>query len=179
MRNQLTVVAVAVWVAVGCQGAPEPPPEASSQEMTGTQDGLGLRVTPLSEIYRIEGSLEVQITLENRTDSVMRFRPIFNFGRWLDADIWNSSETLLESTASIDPPNAYPITLEPGQSITETVDLRCSLPVTGGVPCTAPYDLKQPGTYRIRMRFTMPCDIRGCEEVTTVEADAITIRVAG
>lgn len=173
------VVLFALTSVLACAPTGEETAPNEDQASVSGSHGLRLSVAPRSAAYARTGPMEVDVTLVNATDSVVRLRPIFSFGRWLDADIRGPSGELLENTAAIDPPNAWPVTLEPGQSITETVDLRCSLPVTPGVPCTAPYDMTRPGQYEIVVRFTVPCDIRGCERMITTTASPIRILVGG
>jgi len=164
-RSTVVALAALILAAVACgEGAEERSADERQVTVSGVE-GLQLSVTPRSETYTPDGTLEVEVTLVNTADSVIRFRPIFSFGRWLDADIRGPDGELLEKTAAIDPPNAWPVSLDPGQSITETV--------------TAPYDLTRPGPYRVAVRFTMPCDIRGCDDPVTVHAPPVTIRVDG
>jgi len=177
MRDSLFGLTLVVWVGVGCQNVAERNAAIEGQEASVADHGLEVPVSPPRNEVPADGPLEVEISVRNLSDSVVQFRPIFNFGAWLDAEILDRSGSPIQKTASIDPPNAWAVSLRTGESIADTVDLRCSLQVPAGIPCTAPYDLSRPGTYQVKMHFTLPCDIEGCDEFIKVEAKSFTVKV--
>jgi hypothetical protein len=186
-----------LWLIAGCTEGP--PPGSESEQRVEVEPGtifrdgmpvvginnrgLALSAAPLREIVPVEGPLLVEIVVTNVSDSIARFRPIFNFGAFLDAEILDSFGVSLGETASVDPPNQFQLTLWPGESVNATVDLRCSI---GGFrmegledTCFGPYDgLSRPGTFEVRMHFTVPCDERGgCDVPLTLEAEPFQVRV--
>lgn len=176
MRKTVSLVLL-VWVGAGCQDMAERRAGTNGYEASVADRSLELTASPLRNAVPVEGPLLVEVTVRNPSDSVVRFRPIFHFGRWLDAEILDSAGSPLPKTAAIDPPNAWAVSLETGESISDTVDLRCSMPVPGDTPCMAPYDLSRPGAYEVKMHFTLPCDIEDCGERVTVEAEPFTVLV--
>jgi hypothetical protein len=176
MRKQLYFAAIGVSIVVGCRNVAER--SASVEDASGAPaQGLHLTALPVRTTAGISGPLEVEITLRNLTDSVVQFRPVFNFGAWLDAEIVDASGSVLPRVSHIDPPNAWAVSLRTGDSVTDTVDLRCSLEMPDEHSCIAPYDLSRPGAYAVRMHFTLPCDIEGCGNLVKVEAKPFTVRV--
>lgn len=179
MRTALFRLALVICVTVGCQGSAEQSTAGAGEDVPSTDHGLELTASPVQTTVPAEGPLEVEITIRNASESVVRFRPVFVFGRWLDAEVLDAAGSPIPKTAEIDPPNAWAVSLGTGESITDTVDLRCSLPVPEENSCMAPYDLSGPGAYEVKMHFTLPCDIEGCGERVKLEAEPFTLRVRG
>lgn len=171
-----------VLTVVGCHGASDGSPSLEKNVSGGRfgipVQGLQMSAEPLREVVPPEGPLWVELTVQNVADSVARFRPMFNIGGWLRADIVGPGGIPVPNTASIDPPNAWEVTLRPGESVTDTTDLRCDVPSQTRDGCIAPYDLSGTGEYHVSLRFTLPCYGRECENNMTVEAEPFTVRVA-
>lgn len=197
MRKTLYGFLLLLWIGAGCHDGARTRSaaghETTTEEQRATEhavaevgaavegdsstvdSGMRFTVAPLHKVVPVEGPMQVEITLRNVSDSIVVFKPIFNFGAWLDAEIVDSAGVPVPKTAQIDPPNALRTLLRPGESLTVPVDLRCSTPVNQG-PCMAAYDgLFRPGVYQVKMHFTLPC--LTCDERVTVVADPFTIRV--
>lgn len=147
------------------------------QDSTAVDHGLQMTASPLRKVYPLDGPMEVQLTFHNLSDSMVVFRPIFYFGVWLDADIIDSAGRAVPRTMEITPPsplNTLETFIRPRQSISAVVNLRCAIP-SSSLPCEGPYDaLSEPGTYQVKMRFTLPCQENKC---MTVVAEPFAIRV--
>lgn len=177
MMKTVIRLSLVVWVVAACWDAPASRSEFDGADPNSTSHGLELRVSPIRTEVPLEGALEVEVTIRNISDSIAQFRPIFTFGGWLDAEIVGPTGSTLPKTSAIDPPNAWAVALEPGELIADTIDLRCSLMISGEIPCMAPYDLSRPGLYQIQMHFSLPCEMQDCDILTTLEARAFTVRV--
>ena len=156
----------------------EPIEPVSDDTPPGVQ-GLLLVARPLEEVVPAEGPLLVEAVVYNMTDSIVRFRPIFNIGGFLSATIIGHDGLPVPETATIDPPNALPVLLQPGESHKDTTDLRCDVPNPDRSSCGAPYDLSRPGRYEIKLRFALPCDPAPCRDSIVVEAESFTVLVQG
>ena len=138
--------------------------------------GLQLDAYPLQTVVARDGPLLVEITLINNTDSVVTFRPIFSIGGWLNAEVIGPTGERVAKTASVDPPEAWAVTLHPGESYTDTTDLRCDVPSPNREACAAPYDLSPVGHYRITLRFFIPC-YDDCRNTDPLIARPFTVKV--
>lgn len=182
MRHAVLLVLV-MCVSFGCQDVSERRTETAMDDVSPSANGLKLTVSPIRTVFGVSGPLEVEVTVLNLTDSVVTFRPIFDFGDWLDAEISGPLGSPIPKTAFIDAPNAFAISLESGESVTEIVDLRCTFPIPEDNSCMAPYDLSAPGGYEVKVRFTLPYYSPDYPDDTvlpvTLEAEPFSIRVEG
>src|SRR5690606_15381178 len=113
----------------------------------------------------------------NNTDSVVTFRPIFNIGGWLNAEVIGPTGERVAKTASVDPPEAWAVSLRPSESYTDTTDLRCDVPSPTREACIAPYDLSTAGHYRITLSFFFPCSGSDCTNTDPVIARPFIVKV--
>lgn len=181
--RQILLLVMVMCVSVGCRDASERPTERVVDDVSLSANGLRLTVSPLRTVVGVAGPLEVEVTIHNRTDSVVTFRPILDFGDWLDAEISGPLGSPVPKTASIDAPNAWAISLKSGESFTDTVDLRCTFPIPEDDYCMAPYDLSVPGAYEVKVRFTIPYYPSDHPDDSvrpvTLEAAPFSVRVEG
>lgn len=162
----LSVLGVVI-IAVGCSAGPD-----------SSSGALSLVVEPHREVVPVEGPILARVVLHNETNSPVSFRPILMFGHWLDAEITGPDGTILPRTLELDPPNQGEIELQPGDSLVETVDLRCGAPLLPDEEgCLGPYSMTEPGEYTFRAQFTAPCWFDDCEDTFTVRAPIFRIRV--
>jgi len=181
--RQIVLLVVVVCFSGGCGDVSERPTERMVDDVAFSANGLRLTVSPLRTVVGVAGPLEVEVTIHNLTDSVVTFRPIFDFGDWLDAEISGPLGSTVPKTASIDAPNAWAISLKSGESFTDTVDLRCTFLIPEDDYCMAPYDLSVPGAYEVTLRFTIPHypteDPDDLVRPITLEAAPFSVRVEG
>lgn len=175
-------MAATVVLALVLACSPSPDESAPSLEVSEVPipNEVVLMVEPLAEVYPTEGPLEVEVTIRNETDTEFFFRPILNFGAFLDADIVDSAGELLTRRMELDPPNAAEVRLDAGESHVDTVNIRCSIMVVELGECLQMYDLSEPGTYEVRMRFSAPCDSPHCTEAhDRMKAQPFRIEIRG
>jgi len=96
----------------------------------------------------------------------------------LDADVLDASGGVLPRLTELDPPNAATVSLAPGETYADTVDIRCAMLVIELGECSLMYDFSEPGLYEVRMRFTAPCDPPHCRaEHERMEAEPFTVEI--
>lgn len=175
VKSHLVFVGVVI-AAAAC--GPDQRRTVAGDDATPDPDlGLRLEARPLREQVTPDGPVRVRITIRNESDGPMTFKPMLEFGEWLDAEILDKKGVRLQMSADIDGPNALAITLQGGESITDTIDLRCGSDGPERTRnCIMPYEgLARPGTYTVRMRFTLPCN--PCSVLNTIEAEPFVVRV--
>jgi len=161
MKQFIVVMLVATLTGTACS----PYGEEGEQPSVRSVKPLGevqLIAEPLSQVYPTTGPLMVRVTILNGTGDEFVFRPILDFGAFLDADVVDVQGGVLPRMMDLDPPNAREVRLGRGQVYSDTVDLRCSMLVAELGECLEMYDLSVPGTYEVRMRFSAPCDPPHC-----------------
>lgn len=125
-----------------------------------------LLACPELDRSRAGGPLRVTVALANLTDSLLRVRPNFVFGAWLNAEIIGPQGTPLKMDGNVDAGLGEIQFLLPGRRIEAEVDLTCSFKVPDEEredgSCVSPYDLEVPGDYAISISYAIPCDIEGC-----------------
>lgn len=178
MDRMLAVVLVVALTATACSGrADEDAPRQSGLE-SGFPDEVQLVAEPLRDVYATSGPIEVRIAIQNGSDTEFVFRPILDFGAFLDADVVNGRGEVLPRMMELDPPNAGEVRLASGETYSDTVDIRCSMLVIELGECSQMYDLSEPGTYEVRMRFSAPCDPPHCSEAhQRMEAEAFLLEI--
>lgn len=164
MDRVLALVFVVLIMGTACSQAEEEDASRQSGSESGSLDGVQLIAEPIRDVYPIRGPVEVRIEMRNRSENEFVFRPILDFGAFLDADVVDERGEVLPRRMELDPPNAAEVRLASGETYSDTVDIRCSMLVTELGECSQMYDLSEPGTYEVRMRFSAPCNPPHCSE---------------
>jgi hypothetical protein len=170
------VLAITVAACHVAEDSTTADPDITTGRFGPAAHGLRMSAEPLRKTVPTKGPLWVEVTVRNVADSVVRFRPIFNVGGWLEAEITGPTGRV-PKTASVDPPNVWVVSLQPGESVTDTTDLRCDVPEPTRDGCMAPYDLSYPGEYVITLHFAVPCEIGHCDNLATVQTEPFAVQI--
>lgn len=162
MNRVRALMIVVLLTGTACSTAEDEPDAPQPGVASGSSGEVQLIAEPLREVYPTRGPLEVRIAITNESDTEFVFRPILDFGAFLDADVVDGRGEVLPRSMELDPPNAGEVRLASGDTYADTVDIRCSMHVIELGECSQMYDLSQPGIYEVRMRFTAPCDPPYC-----------------
>jgi hypothetical protein len=172
-----TTVLLLALVGAGCSRTQDEEPQSALPELSAPGE-VQLIAEPLLDAYAREGPIAVRISIRNGSDSAFVFRPILDFGAFLDAEIVDKRGEVLPKTMELDPPNAGEVRLASGETYSDTVDIRCSMLVIELGECSSMYDLTEPGTYEVRMRFAAPCDPPNCRRAhERLEADPFRVSI--
>lgn len=164
MDRMLASILALVLTGTACSPTDDGHAARQAGSESGPLDEVQLIAEPLHDVYPTRGPVEVRIAIRNGSDTEFVFRPILDFGAFLDADVVNERGEVLPRRMELDPPNAGELSLASGETYSDTVDIRCSMLIVELGECSQIYDLSEPGTYEVRMRFTAPCDPPHCRE---------------